>query len=90
MANSYRRRQVASQLRSRPVLVVAGPTDPRHCGVGERERLVRAHVPCGPCHRERCPLVEAEHLQCYARLAPEALVTASEELWLLPLATMDG
>jgi len=82
-------RHLARALR-RPVLVVAGPTDPRHCALGARERLVRAPVPCGPCHRERCPLAATEQLRCYARITPDELVEASQELLALPLGTMDG
>jgi len=55
-----------------PVVVVAGPTDPRHtAGRHTRERLVRVTVPCGPCHEERCPLGGAEHLRCMHEVAPE-------------------
>ncbi|MEQ1893108.1 MAG: glycosyltransferase family 9 protein, partial [Planctomycetota bacterium] len=75
---------------ARPVLVVAGPTDPRHCAVGERERLLRAAVPCGPCHRERCVLGGADELQCYGRLAPELFSARTQELLALPAATMPG
>jgi ADP-heptose:LPS heptosyltransferase len=82
-------RHLARALR-RAALVVAGPTDPRHCALGERERLVRAQVPCGPCHRERCALAAPELLQCYGRISPAALASASEELLALPLVTMDG
>jgi len=81
-------RHVARALR-RAVLIVAGPTDARHSGLDERERLVRVQVPCGPCHRERCALAGSEFLQCYA-LQPEALLAATEELLALPLATMDA
>ncbi len=54
---------------------VAGPTDPRH-SAGERagEALVRTQVPCGPCHRERCPLARAEQHRCMHEVAPERVL----------------
>ena len=65
-----------------PVVCVAGPTDPRHTA-GERahERLVRTRVPCGPCHRERCPLAGAQRHRCMLEIAPERVV--AEALALL-------
>jgi heptosyltransferase-2 len=64
-----------------PVVAVAGPTDPRHTA-GERgpETLVRNVVPCGPCHRELCPLVGPEQHVCMTALEPERIVRAALEL----------
>ena len=61
-----------------PVVALAGPTDPRHTA-GERtdERLVRVVVPCGPCHRERCPLREPAQHRCMREIAPQAIVQAA-------------
>lgn len=57
-----------------PVVVVAGPTDPRHTADHlERQRLARVTVPCGPCHRERCPLKGADELRCMRGVDPERL-----------------
>jgi len=64
----------------RPAVIVAGPTDPRHCAVTAEERLVRVRVACGPCHRERCPLSGAEELACMRRIEPERLARATLEL----------
>lgn len=59
-------------------VIVAGPTDPRHtAGERVRETLLRHEVPCGPCHRERCPLVGAEAHACMTRLEPQRLVAAA-------------
>ena len=61
----------------RPLVVVAGPTDPRHTADHlERTALLRVRVPCGPCHRERCPLAGAEHHACMARVAPRGAARA--------------
>jgi heptosyltransferase-2 len=65
----------------RPLVVVAGPTDPRHTADHlERTELLRARVPCGPCHRERCPLDGPKHHACMTRVAPEAVARAALEL----------
>jgi len=64
----------------RPCLVVSGPTDPRHCGIRASERVVRREVPCGPCHRERCPLSGPDQLRCMTLLEPAALLRASAGL----------
>lgn len=51
-----------------------GPTDPRHTTetlVGEV--ALRDEVPCGPCHRERCPLPT---LVCQEQLTPERVADA--------------
>ncbi|MFN0243633.1 MAG: glycosyltransferase family 9 protein [Planctomycetota bacterium] len=47
-----------------PSVVIAGPTDPRHTAeYTSPVRIVRVTVPCGPCHREVCPLAgDAEHV----------------------------
>ncbi len=60
------------------VVSVAGPTDPRHtAGERGREELVRTSVPCGPCHRERCPLAGAAHHACMTRIEPERILAAA-------------
>ncbi len=49
-------RHLAQALR-RPTVVVCGPTDPRHTAEHAPDvRVVRTFTPCGPCHRETCPL----------------------------------
>lgn len=60
------------------VVCVFGPTDPRHGALGlARERIVRIEVACGPCHRERCPLVGAGEHRCLRDLEPERIVHAA-------------
>lgn len=70
-------RHVARAVGASQVCVV-GPTDPRHTA-GERgsETWLARRVPCGPCHRERCPLAGAEAHACMTGIAPERLVSAA-------------
>jgi ADP-heptose:LPS heptosyltransferase len=63
-----------------PCVVVAGPTDPRHCALSARERLVRDVVACGPCHRERCGLAGADEHRCMRALDPARIAAATLEL----------
>lgn len=77
-------RHVARAL-SAAVVCVAGPTDPRHtCGERGREVLLRTLVPCGPCHRERCPLSGAAQLGCWRELGPERVTGAALDLLGVP------
>lgn len=56
------------------VACVAGPTDPRHTADHlERQALVRVEVPCGPCHRELCPLEGEDTLRCMHAVDPVEL-----------------
>ena len=58
----------------RPLVVVMGPTDPRHTGdhlLGTE--LLRHPVPCGPCHLERCPLEGPDHHACMTSIGPDAV-----------------
>jgi heptosyltransferase II len=58
-----------------PCALVAGPTDPRHTADhAANVRLARVEVPCGPCHRERCPLTGADELNCMRNVQPERLI----------------
>jgi heptosyltransferase-2 len=64
-----------------PVVVVCGPTDPRHTAVGmPDQRFVRIELDCSPCHLERCPLLGDAHHACMTRVPPERIVAAAEEL----------
>jgi len=64
-----------------PVVAACGPTDPRHTADHlEQTRIVRVVVPCGPCHRERCPLPEPEHLACMRGLDSAQILAAAEAL----------
>lgn len=60
-----------------PVVVLMGPTDPRHTlHLLERQRVLREPVACSPCHLKVCPI---DH-RCMTRLAPERVVEAASEL----------
>ena len=60
-----------------PVVVLMGPTDPRHTAhLLERQRVLREDVDCSPCHLKVCPI---DH-RCMTRLSPERAVKAAEEL----------
>ncbi len=63
----------ASGTRAR-IIVLCGPTDPRHTSEhGAGVHVARAEVPCGPCHREHCPLAgEARHA-CMTQIDARAL-----------------
>ncbi len=54
-------------------LTLFGPTDPRHSAMpGPREEILRISVPCGPCHREVCPLpAGGGHLACFLELVEQ-------------------
>lgn len=64
----------------RPAVIVTGPTDPRHCGESERERVLWTRLECAPCHREVCPLAGSEQLRCQRLHDPAALVSGTLEL----------
>ena len=63
--------------RRTPVIVVMGPTDPRHTAhLLERQRVLREDVECSPCHLKVCPI---DH-RCMTRLAPERAIAAARAL----------
>ena len=60
-----------------PVVVLMGPTDPRHTQQHmERQRVLREDVDCSPCQRKTCPI---DH-RCMTRLSPERAISAAQEL----------
>ncbi len=64
-----------------PVVVLMGPTDPRHTNEHtEHTRVVRVQVPCGPCHLEHCPLEGVAKHACMMQIDPEQVVAAAMEL----------
>lgn len=85
-------RHVAQAVGAR-VLCVCGPTDARHTdahavvasGARGGTRVLRAFVPCGPCHRERCPLPRETELACWHALGAERVRDALRELVVDPL-----
>lgn len=65
-----------------PRVTLLGPTDPRHTTETRLdETLLRVEVPCGPCHRERCPLPGERHLACHTRIDPHAIAAAALRRW---------
>lgn len=59
-----------------PRVTVFGPTDPRRSESGhEGEAIVRVTVPCGPCHRRKCPL---EEQVCMTRVSVDDVARACE------------
>lgn len=57
-------RHIAQALGKRTI-VLCGPTDPRHTAeYAENVTVLRAEVPCGPCHREVCPNVGENERLC--------------------------
>jgi ADP-heptose:LPS heptosyltransferase len=78
-------RHVAQAVGAR-VVCVCGPTDPRHTGEhAATTRVLRAFVPCGPCHRERCPLPRETELACWHALGGGRVTDALRELVADPL-----
>jgi heptosyltransferase-2 len=70
-----------AQAAGKPVLVLCGPTDPRHTAEHSgATRVLRVEVDCGPCHRERCPLSGAAHHACMRAIDPEAAALAAVQL----------
>lgn len=60
-----------------PRVTVFGPTEPRWTDTSHgSESIVRVDVPCGPCHKKRCPL---EEQICMTRVTVEAVAEACEE-----------
>lgn len=58
-------RHLAAAL-GRPAVVLHGPTDPRHSGLGGAPvKVSRLQVACGPCHKERCPQSGEDHMACF-------------------------
>lgn len=60
-----------------PRVTVFGPTDPHWTQTShDRETIVRVQVPCGPCHKKRCPL---EEQICMTRVTVEDVAAACEQ-----------
>ncbi len=64
-----------------PCVVLCGPTDPRHTSENPpTTRVLRVVVPCGPCHRERCPLPGDRRHACMGRIEPARIAEVAAEL----------
>jgi heptosyltransferase-2 len=76
LSNDTGPRQIAVAL-GRPVIVVMGPTDPRHTAhLLDGQRVLIEEVDCSPCHLKTCP---TDH-RCMTRLAPERVIDAARTL----------
>jgi heptosyltransferase-2 len=65
-----------------PRVTVFGPTEQRWTDTSHgRETIVKVEVPCGPCHKKKCPL---EEQVCMTRVTVEMVSAACEEQ--LPVA----
>jgi heptosyltransferase II len=63
-----------------PLVVVAGPTDPRHTADSTSgTTLLRTPVECGPCHRETCPLAGGARHRCMTLVDPLRVAAAIRE-----------
>ncbi len=62
-----------------PVVAVFGPTDPKRTGpYGDRNRVLRADIPCSPCLSRRCG--NPERLLCMRMIGEREVLSAAEEL----------
>jgi heptosyltransferase-2 len=76
LSNDTGPRHIAVAL-GRPVVVVMGPTDPRHTAhLLDRQRVLVEEADCSPCHLKTCP---TDH-RCMTRLAPERVIDAARGL----------
>ena len=63
-------------------ITIFGPTDPRHtCDHGEGESVLRAFVPCSPCHLERCPLDGPDRHACMFAVDPQGVAREAIRRW---------
>jgi len=70
-------RHVAAAVGAR-VLVLFGPTDPRHTdGGGAALAEIALDKSCGPCHQERCPLPPQFARRCLLDIDPEHVADAA-------------
>lgn len=64
-----------------PIVVLCGPTDPRHTAEhAANVRVLAARVPCGPCHLERCPRPGADRHACWNALEEERVASLARTL----------
>ncbi|MBM4043853.1 MAG: lipopolysaccharide heptosyltransferase II [Planctomycetes bacterium] len=61
----------------KPVVVIMGPTDPRHTACNlDKTTVLRVDVPCGPCHLRVCP---TDH-RCMTLVTPDHVLAAVDDL----------
>ncbi|MDZ4774873.1 MAG: glycosyltransferase family 9 protein [Planctomycetota bacterium] len=74
-------RHLATAAHRVPLVVLHGPTDPRHTADHRSSvRIVRVDVECGPCHEELCRLELDEYHQCMRRIDPARVADVAFEL----------
>jgi heptosyltransferase-2 len=74
-------RHLATAAHRVPLVVLHGPTDPRHTADHVSEvRVVRVDVECGPCHEEVCPIKSERNHQCLRRIDPARVADLAFEL----------
>jgi heptosyltransferase-2 len=64
------------------VVTIFGSTDPVWAKIDyDRERIIRADVPCSPCQKKTCPLPEGPgHHQCMTAVSADTVLEAAGEL----------
>ena len=66
------------------VVTIFGSTDLARTELHyDRERIVRADVPCSPCQKKICPNRDAELGRCMKAVTVEMVLAAAEELLVL-------
>lgn len=74
-------RHLATAAHAVPLVVIHGPTDPRHTADHCSDvRVVRVDVTCGPCHEELCRIKLDAHHQCMRRIDPAHVADLAFEL----------
>jgi heptosyltransferase-2 len=71
------------------VVTIFGSTDPARTELHyDRERIIRADVPCSPCQKKQCPQPPgAAFHQCMTAISPSTVLAAAEELLAAPTST---
>lgn len=60
----------------KPVVAIFGPTDPNKTGpLGQKNKILRANIPCSPCFRRRC-----SNLKCMEGISVKDIINAVEDL----------
>jgi heptosyltransferase I len=63
----------------RPLVALFGPTEPRRTGpYGQLENVLRLDLPCSPCLKSRCAIVETD--KCLRDLSPARVLSKVEKL----------
>jgi len=69
----------AAAAMGKPVIAIFGPTNPDRTGpYGQRERVLRAQLPCSPCMRDKCG--NPRLLECLKAVTPNAVANAADRV----------